>query len=68
MDEELKQREIQRVFIKNDEINEQTFNEEYFNLLIQNQKIDYQFLNKNFFDSCRIKISKRKKRRFSKFK
>ena len=29
LDEELKQREIQRVFIKNDEINEQTFNEEY---------------------------------------
>ena len=64
LDEELKQREIQRVFIKNDEINEQTFNEEYFNLLIQNQKIDYQFLNKNFFDSCRIKISKRKKEDF----
>ena len=61
---ELKQGEIQKIFIKNDEINEQTFNEEYFNLLIQNQKIDYQFLNKNFFDSCRIKISKRKEEDF----
>jgi predicted ATP-binding protein involved in virulence len=64
LDKELKQREIQRVFIKNDEINEQTFNEEYFNLLIQNQKIDYQFLSKNFFDSCRIKINKRKRENF----
>jgi predicted ATP-binding protein involved in virulence len=64
LSKELKEREIQRVFIKNDEINEQTFNEEYFNLLIQNQKIDYQFLNKNFFDSCRIIIDNKKDENF----
>ena len=61
---ELEQQEIQKIFVKNDEINEQTFNEEYFNLLIKNQKIDYEFLNKNFFDSCRIKINKRKRENF----
>ncbi|WP_323592048.1 AAA family ATPase [Aliarcobacter butzleri] len=60
-------KELEEIFIKNDEINEQTFNEEYFNLLIQNQKIDYQFLNKNFFDSCRIIINKKEDKDFINF-
>lgn len=64
LNKELEEIEIQKIFIKNDEINEQTFNEEYFNLLIQNQKIDYQFLNKNFFDSCRIRIDNKKDENF----